>query len=243
MPHGAKPIAMNANLILYTFQGYVGLMSTKCQILCEPLAVAFKPKNMVCLDCSKTDGYNLMLVGAKSSNDFAVINFSNNQIKPLLNGGMPNSLKKVFSKNQDFSSKNIQFKHIEVLDQEDSQKLVIMCCYNVGADQYTFYTLVLRQSPGPKWDFQLLDTYRMKPGKLVHNFTLSHYLEDKNMAKIIISYDCSKMVEVMVNIVPNAEKFDRVVTKLKHSLNFTEIANMVKIEGSTEMIVQDKFNG
>ena len=77
----------------------------------------------------------------------------------------------------------------------------------------------------------------MKPGKMVHNFTLSHYQEDKNMAKIIVSYDCAKLVEIMVNIMPKVQKFDRFVTKLKHSLNFTQIQNMVKVEGSSEMLV------
>ena len=57
------------------------------------------------------------------------------------------------------------------------------------------------------------------------------------MAKIIVSYDCAKIVEIMVNILPKVQKFDRFVTKLKHSLNFTQIQNMVKVEGSTEMLV------
>lgn len=85
----------------------------------------------------------MMLVGTKSSNEFIVINISNNKMKSLFSGGMPNSLKKVFLKNQDFSGKNMSIKHIEVLEQDEFQKLVIMCCYNSGADQFSFYTLIL----------------------------------------------------------------------------------------------------
>ena len=155
---------------------------------------------------------------------------------------MPNSLKRVFFKSQEVSGKNMSVKLVEVLEQDESQKLVIMCCHNSAIDQYSFYTMLLRQKEGPSWDFEQTDVYRMKPGKIVHNFTLSHYQEDKNMAKIIVSYDCSKLVEIMVNIIPKVQKFDRYVTKLKHSLNFTQIKSTIKVEGSTEMLVQDKFN-
>lgn len=81
----------------------------------------------------------------------------------------------------------------------------------------------------------------MRPGKLVNGFTLSHYQEDKNIARIIVVYDCSKLVEIMVNINSNQaqERFQRYVTKLKHSINFGEIKNAVKIEGTSEMMVQD----
>ena len=75
-----------------------------------------------------------------------------------------------------------------------------MCSYNSSNDQFSFYTMTLQQKAGPSWDFELTDVYRMKPGKMVHSFLVSHYQEDKNNAKIIVAYDCSKLIEIMVNM-------------------------------------------
>jgi hypothetical protein len=59
----------------------------------------------------------------------------------------------------------------------------------------------------PSWEFVLTDVYKFKPGKIVHNLVLSHYQENEiqegtntNFAKIIVTYDCSKLVEIMVNV-------------------------------------------
>jgi hypothetical protein len=104
LPNGAKPIAINQNVVLYKFENQIGLMNYKNnQRMCEAISLSFKPKNIVNLDCTKSNGYNLMLVGNKSSNEFAVINITNNLIKVLFSNGMPSSLKKVFFKNQESS--------------------------------------------------------------------------------------------------------------------------------------------
>jgi hypothetical protein len=166
----------------------------------EAIAMNFEPKNIVNLDCTKSNGCNLMLVGNKSSNEFAVINITNNLIKVNFSNGMPKSLKKVFFKNQESSQKQFAIKFIEVLEQDEKQKLVIMCCYNSSNDQFSFYTMNLLQKAGPFWDFELTDVYRMKPGKMVHSFLVSQYQEDKKNAKIIVAYDCSKLVEILVNM-------------------------------------------
>jgi hypothetical protein len=55
LPNGVKPIAMNSQMIIYTYQGQVGLMSPKGLKLCEPIPIDFKPKHLVSLDCSKTE--------------------------------------------------------------------------------------------------------------------------------------------------------------------------------------------
>ena len=48
----------------------------------------------------------------------------------------------------------------------------------------------------------LHDLKYSKIGKMVNNFTVTHYEEDNNFAKIVVAYDLSKMVEIMININP-----------------------------------------
>ena len=105
--------------------------------------------------------------------------------------------------------------------------------------------LVHKKSQGlPSWEFVLTDQYSLKPGKILHSLTLSHFHQkeiqegfNQNFCKVIVAYDCSKLVEIMLNTNPKylsndskeKPKFIRKVTKLKHQFNFAKVSQCFKI--------------
>jgi len=65
----------------------------------------------------------------------------------------------------------------------------------------------------------------------VQNLDLSFHQEnDKlNYMKVIVSYNCGKLMEVMLNLSLGTEKFQRFINKLKHKFRFCDVSHCLKL--------------
>ena len=59
--------------------------------------------------------------------------------------------------------------------------------------------------------------------------------------KLLIGYDCSKVMEIMMNSNENNNKFQRLFIKMKHTFNFSNIHHLQKVLGTRDIIIQDKM--
>ena len=98
---------------------------------------------------------------------------------------------------------------------------VIMSIYNSRSETYQInnYTYVKAQD-----QFIKSDTYKLKPGKIVNLIQVTHLAENKSYVKVILCYDCSKLVEIIFNnkVVEGQERpsYAGHENKIKHTFNF-----------------------
>jgi len=117
---------------------------------------------------------------------------------------------------------------------------VIMSIYNSKSETYQInnYTYVKAQD-----QFIKSDTYRLKPGKIVNLIQVTHLAENKSYVKVILCYDCSKLVEIIFNnkVIEGQERPSYVGhnNKIKHTFNFGQIDALVKMQDTKDIIVSD----